>query len=128
MLTIYTHRKKVMDIICMVYALMFSNMTEYCNQMRGKTFEIKWAYAAFGLMALYFLVLYLFTQICDWKMATVNLLVLAAALLIRNGVDGLFRVLVEPDFTSLLFMIFILCHQGYKARKKAGSAAQSETE
>ena len=62
MLTVYTQRKKVMDIICMVYALLFSNMTEYCNQMRGKTFDIKWAYAAFGLTVLYFLALYLFTQ------------------------------------------------------------------
>ncbi|MBM6829132.1 hypothetical protein H9X85_05325 [Anaerotignum lactatifermentans] len=121
MLTIYTHRKKVMDIICMVYALMFSNMTEYCNQMRGKTFDIKWAYAAFGLMALYFLVLYLFTQICDWKMAAVNLLVLVAALLIRNGVDGFYLIFVESDFTMLLFMVFILCHRGYEARKKTNT-------
>lgn len=128
MLTVYTHRKKVVDIICMVYILMVSNMTKYCDQMRGKTFEIKWAYAAFGLMALFYLALYLLTQICDWKMAAVNLLVLAAALLIRNGVGGLFRVLLEPDFTSLLFMIFILCHQRYKIRKKAGPSAQTETE
>lgn len=117
-----------MDIICMVYALMFSNLTSFCNQKRAETFDIKWAYAAFGLMVLYFLVLYLFTQICDWKMAAVNLLVLAAALLIRNGVGGLYRIFVEPDFTTLLFLVFILCHRGYEARKKTNTPPPSEAE
>lgn len=65
MLTIYIHRKKVADIICMVYALMFTNLLNYCNDIRARTYDIKWAYAAFGLMAVYFLVLYIFTQICD---------------------------------------------------------------
>lgn len=125
MLSIYIHRKKVTDIICMVYALMFSYMTSFCNQKRIETFDIKWAYAAFGLMVLYFLVLYLFTQICDWKMAAVNLV---AVLLIRNGVGGFYRFFVAPDAASILFMIFILCHRGYEAKKKADSPSPSETE
>ena len=88
MLTIYIHRKKVADIICMVYALMFTNLLNYCNLIRARTYDPKWAYAAFGLIAVYFLVLYIFTQICDWKMAAINLVVFIVALVIRNGLDG----------------------------------------
>lgn len=128
MLTIYIHRKKVADIICMVYALMFSNLLDYCNLIRGRTYDIKWAYAAFGLMAVYFLVLYIFTQICDWKMAAINLVVLIVALFIRNGFDSFFLFLAKPDFASVLFMIFILCHRRYEAKKKGKSSAQMEQE
>lgn len=41
MLTIYIHRKKVADIICMVYALMFTNLLNYCNDIRARTYDIK---------------------------------------------------------------------------------------
>ena len=118
MLTIYIHRKKVADIICMVYALMFTNLLNYCNLIRARTYDPKWAYAAFGLIAVYFLVLYIFTQICDWKMAAINLVVFIVALVIRNGLDGFFLFLAAPDFSSVLFMIFILCHRGHEAKKK----------
>ena len=39
MLTIYIHRKKVADIICMVYALMFTNLLNYCNLIRARTYD-----------------------------------------------------------------------------------------
>lgn len=128
MLTIYIHRKKVADIICMVYALMFTNLLNYCNDIRARTYDPKWAYAAFGLMAVYFLVLYIFTQICDWKMAAINLVVFLVALVIRNGFGGFFLFLAAPDFASVLFMIFILCHRGHEAKKKVSCSSESEQE
>lgn len=128
MLTIYIHRKKVADIICMVYALMFTNLLNDCNDIRARTYDPKWAYAAFGLMAVYFLVLYIFTQICDWKMAAVNLVVFLVVTLIRNGLDGFFLFLAAPDFSSVLFMIFILCHRGHEAKKRVSCFSESEQE
>lgn len=128
MLTIYIHRKKVADIICMVYALMFTNLLNYCNDIRARTYDIKWAYAAFVLMAVYFLVLYIFTQICDWKMAAINLVVFLVVMLIRNGFDRFFLFLAAPDFSSVLFMIFILCHRGHEAKKKKEPLSQTKIE
>lgn len=116
------------DIICMVYALMFTNLLNYCNLIRARTYDPKWAYAAFGLIAVYFLVLYIFTQICDWKMAAINLVILMVALVIRNGLDGFFLFLAAPDFSSVLFMIFILCHRGYEAKKKKEPLSQTTIE
>lgn len=128
MLTIYIHRKKVADIICMVYALMFTNLLNYCNLIRARTYDPKWAYAAFGLIAVYFLVLYIFTQICDWKMAAINLAVLIVAQFIRNGFGSFFLFLGAPDFASVLFMIFILCHRGHEAKKRTKSSFETEQE
>lgn len=128
MMTIYIHRKKVADIICMVYVLMFTNLLNYCNLIRARTYDPKWAYAAFGLIAMYFLVLYIFTQICDWKMAAVNLAVLLASLYIQYGWMGFLRFLAEPDFAAISFMIFILCHRGYVAKKQAKSSSETEQE
>ena len=116
------------DIICMVYALMFTNLLNYCNLIRARTYDPKWAYAAFGLIAVYFLVLYIFTQICDWKMAAINLVVFIVALVIRNGLVGFFLFLAAPDFSSVLFMIFILCHRGHEAKKKKEPLSQTKIE
>ena len=128
MMTIYIHRKKVLDILCMLYALGFPYLLDVCDTMRGATFQIRWAYAALALTALYFLALYIFSQICDWKMAAVNLAVFVAAIVIRNGFDSFFYFLVDSDFAAVLFMIFILCHRGYEAKRKADSSSPTATE
>lgn len=128
MLTIYIHRKKVADIICMVYAMLFSHLVNVCNQMRAYTFDMKWTYVAFGLTAVYFLALYIFTQICDWKMAAINLVILIVVLLFSNPLSTFLGFWVHPDFATIFFMLIILCHRGYQARKQARASFQTEQE
>ena len=128
MMTIYIYRKKVADFFCMMYVMLFSHLIHISNQMREYTFDMKWTWIAFGFMALYALALYIFTQICDWKMAAINLVVLMVVLLFSNPISAFFGFWVHPDFSTIFFMLIILCHRGYQARKQAKFASEMEQE
>ena len=124
MITIYIYRKKVADFFCMMYVMLFSHLIHISNQMREYTFDMKWTWIAFGFMALYALALYIFTQICYWKMAAINLVVL----LFSNPISAFFGFWVHPDFSTIFFMLIILCHRGYQARIQAKFASETEQE
>lgn len=128
MMTIYIHRKKVADIICMVYLLAYPALERLFEQNLRNTYDSRWTFGGFGLILLCLVALYILSRICDWKMAAINLLVYVIGTYFMQWQGNVWYCFTQPSFTTIVFLLIILCHQGYLARKKAKTASETDRE